>query len=100
MDKSKKHRIDQWVEDAVYAFLERTMSERQITPTDAATMTPLIQMYQAIQIENVRDELDNLWSLLADHNAGFYIKTTFEGIDVNVEKMPKEEPKQTGKGHS
>ena len=98
MDTSKKHRIDQWVEDAVYTFLESAMSKGQITTTNAATMTPLIEMYQAIQLQNVYSELNDLWRLLADGEAMISIKTTYSGLDVNVKETPQDKPQQPKKG--
>ena len=69
MDKSQKLRIDEWVETAVYRLLQEAMQKGSITSTDAAAMTPLIQMYQAIQLENISSELDSLWHLFVDGDA-------------------------------
>ncbi len=98
MDSSKKHRVDQWVENAVYTFLEESMKKGHITATDAASITPLMQMYQAIQLENVSSELDSLWHLLADGNASITIRTNYHEIDVNVKEMPQDSPPQPKKG--
>jgi hypothetical protein len=98
MDKSKKLRIDQWVEEALYKLLEEAMTKRQITPTDAATMVPLIQMHQAIQLENVCSELDSLWRLFEGGSIGVYISTIHDEMDVNVKRMPPDGPQQARKG--
>jgi len=97
MDSSKKYQIDQWVENALYTLLEQTMNKGQISPTDAATMAPLIQMYQAIQLDNLSSEVDSLWHLLADHEAGFYIQSSLRGVNINVKEMPQDGPQQPKK---
>lgn len=95
MDKSKKLQINQWVEDSVYTLLEQAMAKRQITATDAATMTPFIQMYQAMQLENVCSELDSLWRLLTDGDASIRIPGE---VDVNVKGIPQDGPQQPKRG--
>jgi hypothetical protein len=92
MDGSKKLRINDWVEDAVYTFLEKAMTKGQISTTEAATITPLIQMYQAIQLENVHSELDSLWRLFEGGDAGIYIGSVHTDLDVNVKKILKDDP--------
>jgi hypothetical protein len=98
MDSSKKYRIDQWVEDALYGHLEKVMTHRQIIPADATTLTPLIQMYQAIQLENVSSQLESFWQLLSDGHVGIYIRTTYERIGVNVKEVAQNEQPQPKKG--
>lgn len=98
MDSSKKSRIDQWVEDALYKLLEDSMNKRQITPTDAASMAPLLQMYQAIQLENISGELDSLWRLLEGGNASITVNTMYSSLDVNVKQMPQDDAPQPKKG--
>lgn len=97
MDRSKKHHIDQWVEDALYKLLEETMTKRQITALDVTAMTPLLQMYQAIQLERVCSELESLWRLLADGEGGISIHTVGGEVDVNVKQIPQDEPPQPKK---
>lgn len=41
MDSTKKYRIDQWVEGALYQLLEKMMAKGQITEADAVMLTPL-----------------------------------------------------------
>lgn len=97
MDKSRKYRVDEWVEEALYKLLEESMNKRQITPADAATMAPLLQMYQAIQLENISSELDSLWRLLEGGNAGVYLSSIHAKMDVNVKEMPNDEVSQPKK---
>ena len=97
MDKAKRYQIDQWVEDSVYRFFEEVMKKGQITPTDADTMTPFIQMYQALQLENVYNELTSLWRLLADGDASIHSRIRGE-VDVNVKEIPQDGPQQPKKG--
>lgn len=85
MDTSRKHQIDQWVEDVLYTRLGQAMAKGRFTADDAALLTPLIHMYQAIQLENINDELSSLWRLFVDHDAGVYIKTGYEGVKINIE---------------
>ena len=95
MDSSKKYQIDQWVEDVLYGKLGEVMAKRQITAMDATTLTPLVQMYQAIQLKNVYEELESLWRLFADGDAGISIQKT---VDVNVKQMPQDGSQQQRKG--
>jgi hypothetical protein len=97
MDTSKKHRIDEWVEHALYTLLEQTMTKGQITTTDAVALTPLIQMYQAIQLESVTSELDSLWRLFEGGDVGIYIRSIHGDMDVNVKEMPYDGPPQPKK---
>src|SRR6266700_2051367 len=86
MDKDEKYRVDSWVEHALYSQLKSVMTQGHITEADTAVLTPLTHMYQAIQVKNVYEELQSLWHLLVDGEGSIYIKTTYEGIEVTIDK--------------
>ena len=46
--------IDQWVKKRIYELLEEAMTKG---PADAATLTPLIQMYSALQLKEASSDL-------------------------------------------
>ena len=89
MDKAKQYRIDEWIEQNVYGFFEDCMN-RSAYPNavQAAAIAPFLQMYQAIQTRELQGEMDSLWRLLADGQAGIWISG-----DVDVDLKEKEQAK-------
>jgi hypothetical protein len=91
MDKNRKYQIESWISEMVYGFFDRlSRSGHYPTPQEAAQIAPLLQMYQSMQLEDIQHELSRIWGLLVDGHAAVYIKSTYEGLDVNIEKMPDE----------
>jgi hypothetical protein len=90
MEKPNESQVDQWIEHNLYVLLEKSMKEKQFPGSPA--ITTLIQMYHAIQLKRVHEELSNLWSLIADGEAGVYVRYIGGEVDVDVRKMPEEKP--------
>lgn len=84
MDDAKKMRIDDWVEHGLYSMLSEMMKKNQISLMDAQTVTPLIQMYQAIQMRNLCQEMNDLWRLFVDGDAGITISQGLGSVRVKV----------------
>ncbi len=93
MDSSRKGQIDQWMENILYQVLEKIMAKGQMGSADLEPWMPLIQLYQATQLKEIQEQLDSLWRLLADGEAGIYIGNINDDIAVRVKEMPN--PEQT-----
>jgi len=97
MDPSKKYQVNTWVGDTLYTMLDDLSKKRQITPADVAVLTPLIQMYQTIKIEDLYDALNGLWQALVDGSALVHIRPPSNGLNVNVELEEPPKPKNVRK---
>jgi|SRR5579885_322016 len=94
MDDSQKRRIDQWVEDTLYHNLEQLRGKGSVDTAMLASLTPLIQLYQAQRLQSIEEELRDLWRLFADGQASVVMNTSWEGLDVNIKEVPQEKPPQ------
>jgi hypothetical protein len=70
MDSSRKYPIDQWVEANLYAMFERCKQEQRYpTPEEALLLSPMVQLYQAMQLERIYDQLCFLHTTFYDGSA-------------------------------